>query len=76
MAWPADAPAPCPGTVIDAGKGRLAVACGEATVLELLELQRPGGRRQVASAFVQGHGLPGWQVGEMLEAPPAVDPVR
>jgi hypothetical protein len=30
----------------------------------------------VASAFVQGHGLPGWQVGEMLEAPPAEDPVR
>jgi len=76
MPWPADAPALRPGTVIDAGKGRLAVACGEATVLELLELQRPGGRRQVASAFVQGHGLPGWQVGEMLEAPPAEDPVR
>jgi methionyl-tRNA formyltransferase len=76
MAWPADAPALRPGTVIDAGKGRLAVACGEATALELLELQRPGGRRQVASAFVQGHGLPGWQVGEMLEAPPGEDPVR
>ena len=76
MAWPADAPALRPGTVIDAGKGRLAVACGEATVLELLELQRPGGRRQLASAFVQGQGLPGWQVGEMLEAPPAEDPVR
>ena len=74
--WPADAPALRPGTVIDAGKGRLAVACGEATALELLELQRPGGRRQVASAFVQGHGLPGWQVGERLEAPPGEDPVR
>ena len=76
MPWPDRTSAPRPATVIDAGKGRLAVACGEATVLELLELQRPGGRRQAASAFVQGHGLPGWEVGKALEGPPAADPVR
>jgi methionyl-tRNA formyltransferase len=76
MPWPDGTPAPRPATVIDAGKGRLAVACGEATVLELLELQRPGGRRQPASAFAQGHGFPGWEVGKALEGPPAADPVR
>ena len=76
MPWPASSPALRPGTVLDAGKGRLAVACGDATVLELLELQRPGGRRQGASAFVQGQGLPGWQVGELLAGPPAAPAVR
>jgi methionyl-tRNA formyltransferase len=76
MAWPAHAPAQRPGTVIDAGKGRLAVACGDATALELLELQRPGGRRQAASTWMQGQGLPGWQVGELLEGPPATPTVR
>ena len=76
MPWPASSQALRPGTVLDAGKGRLAVACGDATVLELLELQRPGGRRQGASAFVQGQGLPGWQVGELLAGPPAAPAVR
>lgn len=76
MPWPAGAATPRPGTVVDAGKGRLAVACGEATVLELLELQRPGGRRQAASAFVQGHGLSEWEVGKALEGPPTANPVR
>jgi methionyl-tRNA formyltransferase len=45
-----------PGTVIDAGPGRLAVVCG-AGVLELLELQAAGGRRQPAEAFLRGHPL-------------------
>ena len=34
-----------PGTVLDAGSGRLVVACGDGA-LELRTLQRPGGRRQ------------------------------
>ncbi len=42
-----------PGTVVDAGPGRLTVACG-AGVLELLELQAAGGRRQTAEAFLRG----------------------
>lgn len=74
--WPANAAALRPGTVLDAGKGRLAVACGEATALELLELQRPGGRRQGAGSVLQGQGLPGWRVGEMLEQPGAAQALR
>jgi methionyl-tRNA formyltransferase len=56
--------------VVEVGKGRMAVACGEGTALELLEVQRPGGRRQSAGALVQGGALPWWQAGEMLLRPP------
>lgn len=58
-----------PGTVVEMGKGRMAVACGQASALELLELQRPGGRRQNAGTLAQGGGLPWWQAGEMLHGP-------
>jgi methionyl-tRNA formyltransferase len=40
-----------PGTVFDDG-GRLRVACGEGSV-ELLEVQRPGGRRIPAAAYLR-----------------------
>ncbi|MFN7394943.1 MAG: hypothetical protein ACK5RW_01455, partial [bacterium] len=36
-----------PGTRVELGPRRLALACGEG-VLELLEVQRPGGRRVAA----------------------------
>ncbi len=49
-----DAPPAPPGTVLVAGGGRLVVACGRGA-LELLELQRPGGRRVGAAAFLQSH---------------------
>jgi methionyl-tRNA formyltransferase len=42
-----------PGTVVDLGRGRLGVACGEGSALELLEVQRPGGRRLAVSAWLQ-----------------------
>jgi methionyl-tRNA formyltransferase len=42
-----------PGTVVHVDASRLAVACGEGG-LDLLELQRPGGKRQPAQAFLQG----------------------
>ena len=48
-----------PGAVIDASPSRLVVACGEGA-LQLLQLQRPGGRRMGASDFV--HGRP-WTAG-------------
>ncbi len=51
-----DAPPAPPGTVLAAGGGRLTVACG-AGALDLLELQRPGGRRVGAPAFLQGRGV-------------------
>ncbi len=44
-------PAPA-GSVLPGTPGRLIVACGHGA-LELLELQRPGGRRQPAAAWLQ-----------------------
>jgi methionyl-tRNA formyltransferase len=46
-----------PGTVLESGPDGVRVACGEG-VLRLLELQRPGGRRLPAGAFLQGFALP------------------
>ena len=43
-----------PGQLLQAGDGRVVVACGEAA-LELLELQMPGGRRISAREFLQRH---------------------
>ena len=45
-----------PGDVLDA-PGRLVVACAE-HALEILELQRPGGRRLEAGQFLRGRPLP------------------
>ena len=40
-----------PGTVLPAPPGCCLVACGDGTALELLELQKPGGRRMPVLAF-------------------------
>ncbi len=53
-----------PGEVLAAHDGRLTVACGDGA-LDLLKLQRPGGRRIDTAAFLQGH--PGL-VGRLLPA--------
>jgi methionyl-tRNA formyltransferase len=53
-----------PGQVLTASDGRLTVACGEGA-LDLLQLQRPGGRRVDGAAFLQAHpGLAGRQLGQ------------
>jgi methionyl-tRNA formyltransferase len=44
-----------PGQRLDAGRGRLVVACGEGA-LELLELQPAGGRRMAAAEWLRGQG--------------------
>jgi methionyl-tRNA formyltransferase len=44
-----------PGSVLPSTAGRLCVACGEGA-LELLEVQRPGGRRMSAAAWLQSIG--------------------
>jgi methionyl-tRNA formyltransferase len=44
-----------PGTVLQAGQGVLRVACGR-DALDLLELQRPGGRRLPAAAWLPAVG--------------------
>lgn len=53
------------GTVLAAGAQGLKVACGGATVLEVTELQRPGGKRMPAATFFQGHAASDW-VGGVL----------
>jgi methionyl-tRNA formyltransferase len=52
-----------PGQVLAAADGRLTVACGDGA-LDLLQLQRPGGRRIDAAAFLQARpGLAGRVLG-------------
>jgi methionyl-tRNA formyltransferase len=62
---PAAAPA---GRVIDLGGGRLGVACAEG-VLELLELQRPGGRRQPLAQLLPALAAAGLAPGAQLPLP-------
>lgn len=45
-----------PGEVLQASRAGIVVACGEG-VLQVLELQKAGGRRVDAAAFLAGHGL-------------------
>jgi methionyl-tRNA formyltransferase len=45
-----------PGTVLAAGAGQLRVACGRGA-LDLLELQRPGGRRQPVEDWLRGFAV-------------------
>jgi methionyl-tRNA formyltransferase len=52
-----------PGTIVSVHDGVL-VGCGEG-LLEITELQAPGGKRLSAQAFVQGHHL---QVGDVFTA--------
>jgi len=46
-----------PGVMLPAGPGELVVACGSGA-LRVLELQRAGGRRTTAAAFLAGSALP------------------
>jgi methionyl-tRNA formyltransferase len=60
-ARPADAPGPGtvpePGTVLVATGGRLVVACGHHTALELLEVQPEGRRPMAVRDFLAGHRI-------------------
>ena len=51
---PARAPAPPPGTVVEARGDRLRVACGEGSVLSILEIQPEGRRALAARDFLAG----------------------
>ena len=46
-----------PGSVVQADKRGLKLACGEGTVLEILELQPDGKKPMAAAAFLQGHPI-------------------
>lgn len=53
-----------PGTVLDAGPGRLVIASGEATAVEILRLVPEGRRPMAAADFLRGHFLaPGTVLG-------------
>ena len=46
-----------PGSVVQADRHGLKVACGDGQVLELLELQPDGKKRMAATAFLAGHPM-------------------
>jgi methionyl-tRNA formyltransferase len=70
-----DAPAAgTPGEILHAADGRLTVACG-AGALDLLEMQRPGGRRQPAAQLLQALAE-ALATGRRLPLPEAADPAR
>ena len=46
-----------PGTVLQADKKGLRVACGDGRVLEILELQPNGKKAMPAAAFLMGHPI-------------------
>lgn len=56
------------GQVLQAGPGRLQVACGDGA-LELLDLQRAGGRRLATAAFLQAAAAGGLAAGTVLPCP-------
>jgi methionyl-tRNA formyltransferase len=63
-ARPERGPTAAPGTVCAADAGGIAVACGDGGVLRILELQRAGGRRVPAGAFLSGFRIaPGARLG-------------
>lgn len=46
-----------PGSVVQADKRGLKLACGDGSVLEILELQPDGKKAMAATAFLQGHPI-------------------
>lgn len=50
----AETGAGAPGTVLEAGKGGLLVACGGGTALRILELQPDGGKRMRSADYLRG----------------------
>lgn len=46
-----------PGTVTDAGKAGIGVACGDGTILRVTELQAQGKKRMSAASYLLGHPI-------------------
>ncbi len=46
-----------PGSILEAGKSGIKVACGGGTVLRIDELQADGGKRMKAADYLRGHPL-------------------
>ena len=51
----AEETAAVPGTIVEANKKGIAVACGDGKLLRILELQPQGGKRMPAAAYLAGH---------------------
>ena len=47
-----------PGTVLEAGKAGISVACGAGTILRITELQGEGKRRMAAADYLRGNPIP------------------
>ena len=47
-----------PGTILEAGKRGIDIACGGGTVLRIDELQADGGKRMKAADYLRGHPIP------------------
>lgn len=46
-----------PGTILEAGKGGIQVACGGGTILRIDELQADGGKRMRSADYLRGHPI-------------------
>lgn len=46
-----------PGTILQADKDGIVVACGGGTALRILELQPDGGKRMKSADYLRGHPL-------------------
>jgi methionyl-tRNA formyltransferase len=46
------------GSVVEADKNGLAIACGDGRLLRVLELQGEGGKRMTAADYLRGHPVP------------------
>lgn len=46
------------GSIVQADKGGLKIACGDGRVLDVLEVQPDGKKRMTAAAFLAGHPIP------------------
>lgn len=50
--------AAAPGSIVEANKKGIAIACGDGKLLRILELQSQGGKRMAAAAYLAGHPIP------------------
>ena len=50
--------AAAPGSIVEANKKGIAIACGDGKLLRILELQPQGGKRMAAAAYLAGHPIP------------------
>ena len=53
----AEATEQIPGTVVEAGKDGILMACGGGSLLRVLELQGDGGKRMSAADYLRGHPI-------------------